>query len=179
MRSFLILALMLAATAASAGPSVKVWQAKDPAITEGETTLDGEAADIYAMCLDYTRWTQVFPDIESVIVTKHEGVDARVTLVAPGGHRDNLQFHNQPGARMIYFEDTGNSHAEVWAELVFAPGDAEHTTKVHLRLYANVKGVASLIVSDTSVRQQREQKVQRQLAHVHAYFARTASRAAR
>jgi len=37
-----------------------------------------------------------------------------------------------------------------------------------------VKGLASLVVSDGSVRQQREQKVQRQLAHVRAYFTQTA-----
>ena len=108
------------------------------------------------------------------MVTQRHGVEALVTLVAPTGHRDNLRFVSTPAARMIYFEDTGNRHADVWAEIVFVPGAHEHTTTLHIRLFADVKGVASLVVSDGSVRQQREQKVQRQLAHVRAYFTQTA-----
>ena len=112
-----------------------------------------------------------------VIVSDHTGVDAHVTLVGPNGDRDNLNFQNQPAARMIYFEATGNGgHADVWAEIVFAPGEAEHKTKLHIRLYANVKGLASLVVSDKDVRTQREQKIERQLSHVRGYFARTAKR---
>jgi hypothetical protein len=169
-----LLVLVLLAGSASADP-VKVWQNKDsPAITEGETTLAGDPASLYATCLDYTKWNVIFPDVAKVIVTKQHGVEANVTLVTREGHRDNLHVRNQPAARMIYFEDTGNGHADVWAEIMFLPGDAEHTTKLHIRLFADVKGVASLVVSDTTVREQREQKVQRQLSHVRAYFAQTA-----
>ena len=72
---------------------------------------------------------------------------------------------------MIYFEDTGNNgRAEVWAEIMFVPGERAHTTRVHLRLYAEVKGLASLVVSGTSVRKQRETKAARDLAHIRAYF---------
>jgi len=160
---------------AHADSTVKVWQANNnAAITEGETTLDGDASHLYATCLDYAKWTEIFPDIAKVVIAQQRGDEALVTLVAPGGHRDNLRFKRTPAARMIYFEDTGNSHAEVWAEIVFVPGATEHTTKLHIRLFADVKGVASWVVSDASVRQQREQKVQRQLAHVRAYFAQTA-----
>ena len=176
MRGCLVLLICLAATA-NAAPGVKVWQAQDPAITEGETVVDGDPATTFATCLDYAKWVEIFPDVAKVVVSDHEGVDAHVTLVGPNGHRDNLHFQNQPAARMIYFEDTGNGgHADVWAEIVFAPGEAEHTTKLHIRLYANVKGLASLVVSDKDVRSQREQKIERQLSHVRGYFARTAKR---
>ena len=172
MRSLLVLVLL--AGTASADSVVKVWQSKDsPAITEGETTLAGNPASLYATCLDYTKWNVIFPDVAKVVVTNQHGVEANVTLVTAEGHRDNLHVRNQPTARMIYFEDTGG-HAEVWAEIMFLPGAAEHTTKLHIRLFADVKGVASLVVSDTTVREQREQKVQRQLSHVRAYFAQTA-----
>ena len=155
---------------------MKVWQASDPAITEGETVLDGDPAAAYATCLDYSKWVEIFPDVAKVVVSDHKGVDAHVTLIGPNGHRDNLHVHNQPAARMIYFEDTGNSHAEVWAEIVFAPGESEHTTKLHIRLFAKANGLASLVVNDKDVRAQREQKIDRQLSHVRGYFARTAKR---
>jgi hypothetical protein len=165
------------AMTAKAAPGIEVWQAPNPAITEGETILEGDPAAAYATCLDYTKWVEIFPDVQKVIVSDHKGVDAHVTLVAPSGHRDNLHVHNQPAARMIYFEDTGNGgHAEVWAEIVFAPGEAEHTTKLHIRLFADVKGLASLVVNDKDVRTQREQKIERQLSHVRGYFARMARR---
>ena len=142
-------------------------------MTEGETVLDGQPSELYATCLDYANWIDVFPDVQKVIVTQQHGVDARVTLIAPGGHRDNLHFHNQPAARMIYFEDTGNGgRADVWAEIMFLPGGTDHTTKLHIKLYADVKGLASLVVSDESVRRQRETKLARQLRHIRGYFAR-------
>jgi hypothetical protein len=159
---------------AHADSTVKVWQSNTAAITEGETTLDGDASDLYATCLDYAKWTEIFPDVAKVVVTQQHGAEALVTLVAPTGHRDNLHFKSTPAARMIYFEDTGNRHADVWAEIVFVPGAREHTTTLHIRMFAGMKGVASLVVSDASVRQQRERTVRRQLAHVRAYFAQTA-----
>ena len=168
--------LVVLAGSAGADSAVKVWQNQDSsAITEGETTLAGNAADLYVTCLDYTKWNVIFPDVAKVVVTKQHGIEANVTLVSPEGHRDNLHFRNQPAARMIYFEDTGNGHADVWAEIVFLPGEIEHTTKLHIRLFAEVKGVASLVIDDSTVREQREQKVRRQLAHVRAHFAQTAS----
>src|SRR5439155_19939617 len=118
----------------------------------GDTTVDGDPASIYAVVLDYARWSEVFPDVAKVIVTAKRGVDARVTLVKPDGNRDNLVFHNQPQARMVYFEDTGNSHATVWGEIVFAPGARPGTTRVHTRLHANVHGLATLLVADSKGR---------------------------
>lgn len=176
MRSLVVLLGLAATATASPAPGVKVWQAQDPAITEGETILEADPAAAYAICTDYAKWVEVFPDVAKVVVRDRKGVDAHVTLIGPNGHRDNLHFTNQPAARMIFFEDTGNGgHADVWAEIVFAPGQLEHTTRLHIRLYANVKGLASLVVSDSDVRKQREQKIERQLSHVRGYFARVAS----
>ena len=166
------------APVAAAPPGVKVYRSpSDDKVTEGETIISGDPSDVYATVLDYNRWTEIFPDVAKVEITQKNGVDARVTLIGPDGHRDNLHFHNQPAARMVWFEDTGNGgHAEVWAAIMFVPGAEANTTRVHTRLYADVKGVASLVVSDGTVRQQREQKVAKDLVHIRGYFQRTASR---
>ena len=169
----LVLAAAATAVAAADSPGVKIYQPRDQAMTEGDTTVEGEPTDIFTTCLDYAKWTDIFPDVAKVIITSQHGVDAKVTLVSPTGHRDNLHFHNQPAARLIYFEDTGNNgRAEVWAEIVFVPGEQAHTTRVHIKLYAEVKGIATLVVSDSSVRKQRETKIERDLAHIRSYFHR-------
>src|SRR5262249_28040226 len=143
---------------ATSSKDVKIFQPKDQNTTEGDTTVPGEPAAIFATCLEYAKWTDIFPDVAKVIVTSRHAHHARATLGSPTGHRDSLHFHNQPAARLIYFEDTGNNgRAEVWAEIVFIPGEQPHTTRVHIKLYAEVKGIASIVVSDSSVRKQREQ----------------------
>jgi len=116
----------------------------------------------------------IFPDVLQVVITEQKGNDARVTLIGPNDHHDNLHFKNQPQARMIFFEDTGG-HADVWAEIMFLPADQPHTTRVHTRLYADVHGVASLVVSGGDVRRMRELKIERDLVHIREYFKRRAS----
>ena len=169
MRSILVVVAL--AVPAGAAPGVRITTT-DTSITEGETVVAGDPAEIYAAVLDYSRWTDIFPDVAKVVVTSRSGPDARVTLIGPDGHRDNLHFKNQPQARMVFFEDTGNSHAEVWAEIVFAPGADPGTTRVHTRLYAAVSGLASLVVGEPELRRMREAKIERQLAHIRAYFRR-------
>jgi len=171
MRAALVLLVAFGASTAVAGRSpIRVWESTDDAsITEGETTLDVDPDTAYAAATDYQRWSVIFPDIERVIVTKQQGDDARVTLIHRDGNRDNVHFHNTPQARMVWFEDTGG-HAEVWAEIVFVPGDRDGTTRVRSRLFADVHGVASLVVGSTKVRMMREQRIASDLTHLHAYF---------
>ena len=165
------------ATPALAAPGVRVYQNQSNAsITEGETVVPGDPAIVYAVVEDYARWVDVFPDVAKVVVTWKQGTDAKVTLIKPDGNRDNLKFHQTPQARMVYFEDTGNEHADVWGEIVCAPGDQPGTTRIHTRLYADVHGLATLVVSDGDVKKAREQRVERDLAHVRGYFTRTSSR---
>ena len=172
MRSLIILGLMVASTA-SAGTGVTVTQPADQAMTEGEVVVDGEPAALYALAQDYTRWTEIMPNVAKVEIHERKGVDASVTLVAPNGHRDNLHFHNQPAANLIYFEDTGNGgRADVWAEIVFAPAAQPTQTRVHIKLYAKVHGVARLVVSDREVKDQREHKITDDLTHMRDYFRR-------
>jgi hypothetical protein len=172
-----VLATLAIASPALASPGVTVYQSRnDPSITEGDTVVPGEPAGIYAIVEDYARWVDVFPDVAKVIVTWRHGSDARVTLVKPDGNRDNLAFHITPQARMLYFQDTGNAHAEVWGEIVCAPGDQAGTTRIHTRLYADVHGIASLVVADRDVRKMREQRVERDLSHILGYFSRVTIR---
>jgi len=109
------LAVLLAAAApAAASPGVRVYQSQsNAAITEGETIVPGDPAVVFAVVEDYGRWVDVFPDVAKVVVTWKQGSDAKVTLIKPDGNRDNLKFHQTAQARMVFFEDTGNEHAEV------------------------------------------------------------------
>jgi uncharacterized membrane protein len=173
----LALLVASAASAAAAPSGVTIRQDSDPAMTIGETVIDGDPADVFAAVCDYRKWTEIMPDVARVEVSDQHGNDAHVTLIAPSGHRDNLVFHNQPQARLIYFEDTGNhGHADVWAEIVFAPGESPASTRVHIRLYAKVHGVATLVVHEGTVRDQREQKIAAELVHIRDYFRRRVAR---
>jgi hypothetical protein len=161
----------------AAPPGVRIYQSTtDRSITEGETVIPGDPAEIYARVLDYARWVDIFPNVAKVVITSQKGDDARVTLVKPDGNKDNLHFHNQPAARMLWFEDTGNGgRAEVWAEIVFIPGTEPKTTRVHARLYAEVHGIASLVVGNGDVRKMREIKIESDLVAIRGYFQRLAS----
>ncbi|MFT3691996.1 MAG: SRPBCC family protein [Kofleriaceae bacterium] len=173
MRSLLIVAFASAVAAAAPPAGVVVTQPQDQAMTEGEVIVDGDPAQVFAAAQDYARWTELMPDVAKVEIKDHKGDDAHVTLVSPSGHRDNLHFHNTPQARLIYFEDTGNhGRADVWAEIVFAPTESQAQTRVHIRLYAKVHGVATLVVSDSAVKDQREQKIVAELTHIREYFRR-------
>lgn len=172
MRTLLALTVLLAGAGTAAAAPIKVWESTDDAqITEGETTLDVDPDTAYAAAIDYTRWTTIFPDIAHVSITKRQGDDARVTFVHQDGNKDNVHFHNTPQARMVWFEDTGG-RAEVWAEIVFVPGDQAGTTRVHSRLFADVHGLASVVVSSTKVRMLRQQRVASDLSNLHKYFTK-------
>ncbi len=176
MKTIVVLVLILGchavpAAPTSTSPDVHVYENPDnSSITEGDTTLATDAETAYRVTADYARWSSMFPDIQRVVVTKQQGADARVTFVHPDGNRDNVHFHNQPAARMVWFEDTGG-RAEVWAEIVFLPGDRSGTTRVHSRLFVDVHGVASIFVSDSKVRTLRQHRVHDDLVHLRRYFA--------
>lgn len=168
LRSLVLVCLLTA----SASADVLVYDSKDDhSITEGETVIDSDPDVAYETAVDYMKWPAIFPDIKQVIVTKHKGDDARVTFVHNDGNRDNVHFHNTPMARMVWFEDTGG-HAEVWAEIVFVPGDKPGTTRVHSRVYANVHGITGVFVSNDRVKNLRAQRVRNDLQDLRSYFAK-------
>lgn len=152
-------------------PGVTVYESRtDGAVTEGDTAIDCDPDTAYRASLDYSRWPHIFKDIRRAIVTALDGDDARVTFVHADGNRDNLHFHNRSGARTLWFEDTGDDNARVWAEIAFLPGSKPGTTRVHSRLYANVHGLESWFVSAGRLRAMREQRVQQDLLELRAYF---------
>jgi hypothetical protein len=158
--------------AAFAHADVSVYDSRDDkSITEGETVIDTDPDTAYATAIDYARWPAIFPDIKQVIITKQKGDDARVTFVHADGNRDNVHFHNTPMARMVWFEETGGS-VEVWAEIVFIPGDKPGTTRVHSRVFASVHGVAGVFVSNDRVKRLRAQRVRSDLHDLQAFFAK-------
>jgi hypothetical protein len=166
------LVLLASATSVAAAPDVRIYQSSDDdAVTEGDTTLAADPDVAYRLVTDYGRWSAIFADIRGVNVTSQNGADARVTFIHPDGNRDNLHFRNRPAARMVWFEDTGG-RAEVWAEIVFLPGERPGVTRVHSRIYADVHGFVSLFVSDHKIRSLREQKIRDELTQLRAFFAR-------
>lgn len=175
----MLLALLVgcspAMAAAASATDIPIRESRDDtAITEGETILQVDPDTAYRAVTDYQRWRSIFPDVREVLVTEQRGPEARVTLVHPDGNRDNLHFHNVPAARMVWFEDTGG-RATVWAEIIFVPGVAPGTTRVHTRLYVDVRGIASLVVSDSKLRGIREQRVRSDLTHLRSYFTSVAA----
>lgn len=170
--AFVVACASAVAPRAQASSDVRVFQNPDEsAITEGETVLAIDPDTAYRTVTDYARWTVMFSDIRRVIITAQSGGHDRVTFIHGDGNRDNVHFHNRPAARTVWFEDTGG-RAEVWVEILFAPGDRPGTTRVHSRLFADVHGWASLFVSDSKIRAMREQRVRDDLSHLRAYFAR-------
>ena len=158
--------------AASAAGDISVYESRDDhSITEGDIVIAADPDAAYETALDYSKWSAIFPDIKHVTVTKKQGDDARVTFVHADGNKDNVHFHNTPAVRMIWFEDTGG-RAEVWAEMVFVPGEKAGTTRVHSRVYASVHGVTGLFVSDDKVKALRTQRVRSELHDLQAYFAK-------
>jgi len=171
------------AAAPAAGPKaprgaadVRVFESDADHVTEGETVLEVEPDVAYALLLDYRNWPDIFPDIHQAIVTARNGDDARVTFISAVDHHDNLHFHNRPATRTIWFEDTGG-RAVVWAETTFEPGPRAGTTRVRSRLYADVHGMLSLVVTDANLREQRQTKVTGDLNSLRAYFTRDVARA--
>ena len=55
---------------------------------------------------------------------------------------------------------------------MFIPGETEGTTRVHTRLYVKLRGLATLVKSAQSIRQMREERVEKQLIHIRDYFRR-------
>jgi len=157
---------------------VQVYESRSEAfITEGDTTLEVDPDRAYATLADVARWPHIFPNVLRVEVTHRDGDDARITVIGPRDHHDNLHFHNRPAERTVWFEDTGGS-AEVWVETAFLPGDRAGTTHVHTRLFGDVHGAAAVFVSDGVVRAMRRDRVARDLADLHDYFASDAQRSA-
>ena len=156
---------------ALADPTIHVFESpKGGEITEGETQLDTDPETGYRAVVDYQLWTAMFPDIRKVTITQQQDADARVSLDYADKHRNNLHFHNDPTTHRIWFENL-YSRAEMWAELVFSPGDRPGTTKVHARVHADVKGLASMFVTESKLRRGRTDRIRGDLTHLQQYFA--------
>jgi carbon monoxide dehydrogenase subunit G len=148
-------------------PAVRMWS--KGTTTEGEVTVAGEPADVYAAVTDYQKWTVIFPNLASLTVKSGDAIAATVETVSTKGKHHTLVFKNDPRARVIRFEERGG-RAEVKAEISFRAGARKGETIVHARLYADVHGAASLFVSDAKIRGKREKKVMGDLARLYAYF---------
>ncbi|HEY1550434.1 MAG TPA: SRPBCC family protein [Kofleriaceae bacterium] len=166
-------ALVLAASTASAAPGITITQDSDPAVTIGDAVIDGDPADVFTEVSDFRKWAQIMPDVARVEVHSQHGNEALVTLVSPSGHRDNLHFRIRPEVRTVWFEDTGNGgRADVWAQITLWPASRPGSTAVHIQLYAKVHGVARIVIHEGRVRSEREAKIAADLTQMREYFRR-------
>jgi carbon monoxide dehydrogenase subunit G len=168
--------LLLACLVACAGKPVVPPEgieisSPDAHTTNGRVVLTVEPKDAYALLRDYANWPAVFPDVLSVSVTQENGEDALVTMIGPNDHHDNLHFHNRPEANTIWFEDTGGA-AKVELEIALEPGPKPGTTLARGRIYADVQGLASIVVSDAKARNMSAAKLVADLSAMRSYFAK-------
>lgn len=149
-------------------PAVRIWNVRGAA-TEGEVTVAGEPAAIYAAVTDYRRWTAIFPNLRSVTVKSGDATAATVETVSNKGKRHTLVFKNDARTRTIRFEERGG-RADASAEITFRAAARPGHTVVRVHLYADVTGAAGLFVTDAKIRRKRERKVMTDLTRLHAYF---------
>jgi hypothetical protein len=167
----------LAFLIACAGPAVvppegiKISAPADH-MTNGEVVLTVAPQHAYELLRDFNNWPTIFPDVLRVSITSQQGDDALVTMIGPNDHHDNLHFHNRPLANTIWFEDTGGA-ADVQLEIALEPGPTPGTTLARGKIYANVHGIASLVVTDAKIRNMSAQKLVSDLGALRTYFAKT------
>jgi hypothetical protein len=166
-----VFASLWLATTAGASPALMIYESgRASAVTEGDVTIATDPDTAYRTAIDYRQWVRIFPNVRQAIVTSQRGNEARVTFVHDDGTRDHVHFRNRPGAHTVWFEQLGGD-ADVWAEISFSPA-GRNRTHVHSRLYADARGIASLMVSDREMRGMRQQQVREDLLHLQHFFAR-------
>jgi len=163
--------VILCALAGAARANVKVFESKQASVTEGEAIIATDPETAYRAVTDYQRWLTMFRNVRRAILVNQAGDEARVRFVHDDGSHDDLHFKNRPWARTMWFEQIGGD-ADVKAEVAFYPGAQPGTCVVHTKFYADVKGMASLFVSDDKVKRLRQDQVRDNLTQLQAYFAR-------
>jgi hypothetical protein len=153
-------------------PAVRMWEARGA--TEGEVTVAGDPAAIYAAVTDYSKWTAIFPNLETVIIKSGNAVNGTIETVSRTGKRHTLVFKNDPRGRTVRFTERGR-RADIKGEITFRAGARANETIVHARLSADVRGAVSLFVSEGKVRGRRQKKVMTDLTRIHAYFGAPAA----
>jgi uncharacterized membrane protein len=139
-------------------------------VTEGDVTVAATADRVYAALTDYARWPVLFPYLDKVtLVAQHDGVD-EVTTLSRKGKTHRLVFRNEPARRIVRFTEL-DGRADTKAEITLVPAERARSTLIAVRLEAEVRGVAGLLVSDATVRAKREAKVLKDLEFLRSYFA--------
>jgi hypothetical protein len=162
--------VIVCALVATAHANVNIFE-KGQHVTEGDAIIATDAETAYRAVTDYQRWLAMFKNVRRAILLHQNGNEAKVRFVHDDGSHDDLHFKNQPQTHTMWFEQLGGD-ADVKAEIAFYPGVDPGTCRVHTRFYADVRGMASLFVSDDKVKKLRQQEVRDDLTQLQAYFAR-------
>lgn len=167
-----LLVLLPAGRAASAAPTVRVWQTPNNAISEGTVEVHASPASIYAALTDYARWASLFSDVEWVKL-KGGGRDDAVLQYKSRtfGKPQSYRFRNVPN-RIVRYELIDGPHGvKLQWEAWFEPVEPDSSlTRIRARMYVVVGGVYSWIVSSKTVRKHRESKLRKDLTNLGKRF---------
>jgi carbon monoxide dehydrogenase subunit G len=152
--------------------TVRIWNSRQAATSEGEVTLAVAPSVVYAALTDPTRWPAIFPRVRAVTI-KPGSRGTEVEIISRKGKRRNLRFANEARTLTVRFTESGGA-ADVNAEIVLI-ATAQGTTRARARLHADVTGFRSLFVSDSTIRAKRERKLAKYLADLDRYFTGRAS----
>jgi uncharacterized membrane protein len=162
------LAISCHADADASGP-VRITAVSSSA-TQGELTVGAAPDFVYRTLVDYANWPGVFTYLDRVTIHAQQGERAEVTTDSRSGKTTHLRFHNDSAHRVVRFAQVGGP-AKATAEIVVAPGSADGTTSITVRLTATVTGAAGWFVSDSTVREKRVKKITEDLEMLRVYFA--------
>jgi len=166
-----VAALTAAAPSGAANPAPFTLVDKPGSITEATAVIDASPADVYARYTDYENWPKLLSDVKAVKVERPGRETARVHFASAAfGRSVTIQFANEAN-HIIRFKGTKGPPGGVAAgTFSLEPINGGQRTKVTVQLYIDVKGAASLFVSDAKIKRMRHAKLQADLSDVLRAF---------
>lgn len=166
-------AALTAAAPSSAGPAAPFTLVDKPgSVTEATMTLDASPAEVYALVTDYANWPRILhSDVRSVKVERPGRETARVHFESKSfGRGVTVQFANEANHILRFKGVKGPPGGVAAGTYLLEPINGGQRTKVTATLYLDVKGPASLFISDAKIKRMRHAKLQADLSDVLRAF---------
>jgi hypothetical protein len=150
----------------------RVWQAKDPTVTEADVEVLATPDVVYQALTDYVEWTSLFSDVIYSKVKRGGREDALLEYKSRTfGRPYRFQFRNAPNRLVRYDLADGPSGVKVRWETLLEPLDGGASTRVHIRLTVVIGGVYGWLISRDKVRTYREKKLHADISDVAKRFS--------
>jgi carbon monoxide dehydrogenase subunit G len=170
-----IFAVVAGAHAALAEP-ISIRERGDH-VTEGVATIDASPQQVYDLVTDYAHWRDTLTDIVSVNVVGGDRDHAHVRFKSNAlGHKVTVAFTNEPGRLIKFVGIEGPPGGRAHGDYTLVAVDGGRRTRVTATLYMDVKGAASLFVSDRKIQGMRQAKLRADLTDVAQHFGGARSR---